>query len=171
MKLVFNSEALRPPITGVGNYAYHLLRELVAGDLIGESYCFNGEQWLSGDEQLAVTGAVKADGSQVPGGRLSALVRDFRAAVATLPGAKAAYDGIMDRRFASFVRDLNNALYHEPNYVLKPFKGPCVTTVHDLSHLHFPHFHEEHVRHWLEGLPESLDRADAIITVSNVVRQ
>lgn len=171
MRLVFNSEALRPPITGVGNYTYHLLRELVAGGMIEQAHCFDGTHWLDGCDQIAATEAVKAEGSQVPGGRMTALMRDFRATVAMLPGAKKAYDGIMDRRFATFVRDLNDTIYHEPNYVLKPFNGPTVTTVHDLSHLHFPHFHEQHVRHWLEGLPESLDRADAIITVSNVVRQ
>lgn len=171
MKLVFNSEALRPPITGVGNYTYHLLRELLAGGLVDEAHCFNGEGWLTGVQQLAATAAVKAEGSQVPGGRIAGLVRDLRAAVATIPGAKALYDSVMDRRFDTFVRGLEGALYHEPNYILKPFDGPAVTTVHDLSHLHFPHFHEDHVRRWLDALPDSLSRADAIITVSGVVRQ
>jgi alpha-1,3-rhamnosyl/mannosyltransferase len=171
VKLVFNAEALRPPITGVGNYSYHLLRELVAAELVDEAHCFTGAGWLSGAEQLAATAAIKAEGAQLPGGRVAGLVRELRAAVAAIPGTKALYDAIMDRRFDTFTRGLEGALYHEPNYILKAFDGPAVTTVHDLSHLHFPHFHEAHVLKWLDALPESLSRADAIITVSDVVRR
>ena len=32
MELIFNAEALRPPITGVGNYSFHLLRQFLASD-------------------------------------------------------------------------------------------------------------------------------------------
>jgi alpha-1,3-rhamnosyl/mannosyltransferase len=77
----------------------------------------------------------------------------------------------MDRRFERTANTLVGAVYHETNYILKPYAGPCVTTVHDLSHIRFPQYHHAHVIEWLErGLPATLDRADCIITVSDVIR-
>jgi alpha-1,3-rhamnosyl/mannosyltransferase len=67
---------------------------------------------------------------------------------------------------------LKEALYHEPNYVLVPFNGPCVVTVHDLSHIHYPQYHPvERVRHMDKRLPASLARASRVITVSDFVRR
>ena len=60
MKLILNGEALRPPITGVGNYSYHLLGQYLEGGQFDEVHCFTGTNWLSGDAQLAFTGAHRA---------------------------------------------------------------------------------------------------------------
>jgi alpha-1,3-rhamnosyl/mannosyltransferase len=88
-----------------------------------------------------------------------------------IPGTKPLYSYVMDKRFERTANEIPNAVYHETNYVLKPYAGPCVTTVHDFSHLRYPQFHPGHVIEWLgKGLSRSLDRADCIITVSNLVR-
>jgi alpha-1,3-rhamnosyl/mannosyltransferase len=77
----------------------------------------------------------------------------------------------MDRRFGQLANRLTSAVYHETNYILKPFAGPCLTTVHDLSHKRFPQYHPRHLVDWLDRfLPGSLARADCIITVSDIVR-
>jgi len=63
------------------------------------------------------------------------------------------------------------AVYHEPNFVLKPFDGPCVATIHDLSHLRYPQFHpRERVVYLERHLPATLERADLIVTPSEFVR-
>lgn len=171
MNLVFNAEALRPPITGVGNYSFHLLRELMAQSLVDEVHSFTGTLWQDGAAQLAATKALlaRADSPQVAAGP-GAMAR-LRTLVGRVPGVKAAYDKILDRRFERHANTVPNAVYHETNYILKPYAGTCITTVHDLSHLRFPEFHPAEVVAWLEtSIAASLARADRVITVSQVVR-
>ncbi|MGB1142168.1 MAG: hypothetical protein ACPG1A_14800, partial [Halioglobus sp.] len=66
MNLLFNAESLRPPITGVGNYSYHLLGELMAQSLVDDVHSFTGTGWQDGAAQLAATAALKAQGGQPP---------------------------------------------------------------------------------------------------------
>lgn len=171
MKLILNAEALRPPITGVGNYTYHLLEQFVKRQEVDEVHCFTGTHWQSGDAQLVSTAALKAasGGSEQPA--MQQAISRLRTFIGHIPGAKPLYEAVMDRRFARFANAVPDAVYHETNYVLKPYAGTCLTTVHDLSHVRFPQYHPQHLVAWLERhLPASLDRADCIITVSNVVR-
>lgn len=171
MKLILNAEALRPPITGVGNYTLHLLEQFVGLDTIDEVHCFTGTDWRSGDEQLASTAAIKAAvGSSDQQLKQLAIAR-LRTMIGHMPGAKPLYSLVMDRRFGQIANRLTSAVYHETNYILKPFAGPCMTTVHDLSHKRFPQYHPRHLVAWLDRfLPGSLARADCIITVSDIVR-
>lgn len=170
MRLIFNAEALRPPVTGVGYYSYHLLEQFVLGEEVDGVDCFTGTHWQGGREQLAMTEALLAGGGDTAGG--SSMSRRVRNAVGMIPGTRALYDTVMERRFKRHANAVRNAVYHETNYILKPFRGPCVTTVHDLSHIRFPQFHPPQVVEWLERrLPDTLQRADAVITVSNVVRE
>ncbi len=172
MKLILNAEALRPPITGVGNYTFHLLEQFISLAGIDEVQCFTGTGWQSGDAQLAATLACKTRDSSHAAGIQARAVQRARELVGHIPGAKPLYARVMDNRFAAFANRSPGAVYHETNYVLKPFAGPCVTTVHDLSHLRFPQYHSRHVVDWLDRyLPASLARADRIITVSNLVRR
>lgn len=171
MNLIFNAEALRPPITGVGNYSYHLLSQYVEEAQFPEVHCFTGTGWQDAEAQLAFTGALKARSDlERPGVRERAIAR-VRKMIGAIPGAKPLYDHVMERRFERYANAIKDAVYHETNYILKPYAGPCVTTVHDLSHIRYPEFHPPNVIEWLGGnLARSLERADRVITVSNVVR-
>lgn len=171
MELILNAEALRPPITGVGNYTFHLLEQYLDSDLVEEVHCFSGTHWLGGDEQRAITAALKAQGSSSKKHVADLAIEQLREAIGKIPGTKAFYSRVMDRRFERTANKIPTAVYHETNYILKPYAGACVTTVHDLSHIRYPQFHHAHVIEWLERhLPRSLERADSIITVSNLVR-
>jgi alpha-1,3-rhamnosyl/mannosyltransferase len=60
-----------------------------------------------------------------------------------------------------------HSIYHEPGYILMPFEGNAVTTVHDLSHLRFPQHHpKERVIHLEKNLQRTVQTAKGIITVS-----
>jgi len=171
VNLIFNAEALRPPITGVGNYTFHLLEQFLRLDDIEAVHCFTGTHWQSGEAQLAATARLKSvDGSGGKGAGDRAIAR-LRGLIGCIPGTRPLYTRVMDRRFERFANAVPDAVYHETNYILKPYAGACLTTVHDLSHVRFPQYHPGHLVEWLERhLPSSLARADAIITVSNVVR-
>jgi alpha-1,3-rhamnosyl/mannosyltransferase len=171
--LIFNAEALRPPVTGIGYYSLHLLQECLKRDDIGDVHCFTGTAWQDGLSQVASTVAHLGDGGGTPAGAGQAVVQGLRSVIGMVPGTKALYDRVMERRFEKYANGLpGNAVYHETNYILKPYRGPCVTTVHDLSHVRYPQFHHPHVVQRLDRLlPASLERADRVITVSDVVRR
>jgi glycosyltransferase involved in cell wall biosynthesis len=62
-------------------------------------------------------------------------------------------------------------LYHEPTYLLLGERIPAVVTVHDLSFVHYPEAHPAgRVRMLDRRLPRSLERARAVITDSEAVR-
>ncbi len=171
MKLILNAEALRPPITGVGNYTFHLLEQYLEGVLVEDVHCFTGTHWLTGHAQREITAALKAESGKHKKSVRDLTVAQIRAAIGKIPGSKALYSFVMDKRFERTANNIANAVYHETNYILKPYAGACVTTVHDLSHIRYPQFHPPHLVEWLErALPQSLDRADRIITVSDIVR-
>jgi len=172
VKLILNAEALRPPITGVGNYTYHLLEQYLKGVLVEDVLCFTGTHWLTGHTQQQITAAIKAENGKVRNCTREVVRQRLRATVGGIPGTKALYSLVMDKRFERRANEISNAVYHETNYILKPYAGACVTTVHDLSHIRYPQFHPPHRVEWLERfLPLSLDRADRIITVSDIVRR
>jgi len=172
VKLILNAEALRPPITGVGNYTYHLLEQYLKGVLVEDVLCFTGTHWLTGHTQQQITAAIKAENGKVRNCTREVVRQRLRATVGGIPGTKALYSFVMDKRFERRANEISNAVYHETNYILKPYAGACVTTVHDLSHIRYPQFHPPHRVEWLERfLPLSLDRADRIITVSDIVRR
>lgn len=172
MKLILNAEALRPPITGVGNYTYHLLEQFLKGDYVDEVHCFSGTHWLTGTEQQALTSDIRTRRETGDKKKLDAVASRIRTTIGNLPGTQALYSFVMDRRFERTANDIPGGVYHETNYVMKPYAGPCVTTVHDLSYIRYPQHHSDHLIEWLKNsLPKTLDRADCILTVSDIVRE
>jgi alpha-1,3-rhamnosyl/mannosyltransferase len=74
--------------------------------------------------------------------------------------------------FAAGVHAFRPQVYHEPNYVAFPFRGPTVVTVHDLSFVHFPETHPaDRLRHLNRHLPSTLARAAHVLTDSEEVRR
>jgi glycosyltransferase involved in cell wall biosynthesis len=171
VKLILNAKALRPPITGVGNYTYHLLEQYLQGRDIDEVHCFSGSHWLTGQDQCALTAGIRARREKDARSRMDGAFSLLRDTVSKIPGTQALFTSVMDKRFERSANRIPDAVYHETNYVLRPYAGPCVTTVHDLSHVRFPHYHADHLIEWLDtNLRQSLDRADCVITVSDIVR-
>lgn len=165
--ILFNGESLAPPLTGIGNYAYQLIQHVSAPGSGFDAACFrNGsirparavfdelserspEQVWRRERTMAWL-HVLADRTTFPYHLHQWRTRRaFRRSSARLEGP---------------------VLYHEPNYVLKPFDGPSITTVHDLSVFRYPQFHPASRVRFLESqLGKSLERADRIVTDSALI--
>jgi glycosyltransferase involved in cell wall biosynthesis len=169
MKLIINAESLAPPRTGIGLYTSNLLRQfsprLPAADL---QIFYQRKLWPAA-EGLAHCDQLQADHSERHERIKTALYQ--LAGRTYLPYRY--YQFRNQRAFRHHTRTVDaHTLYHEPNFIVKPFDGPAVTTVHDLSFLHYPEFHPAaRVRFLERHLPASLHRADHVITVSELVRQ
>jgi len=162
MDVLLNVESLAPPLAGIGRYTSVLVNGLRGR--VDSLRCFAHLEWVSPQQALA-----QAEASST--GRVSGLREAIRKTLRGIPGAYPLRATLRDAAFWRLSRPFREAVYHEPNYILKPYAGPCVATVHDISHIHYPDFHpRERVSFMNKGLPRSLRRAQRIITVSDFVR-
>ena len=163
MDVILNIGSLQPPITGIGNYTLHLLRGLQRNQHIKAVKCFSGMRWLE-DAELE-----KYTGRPIRNGHLPARGKKI---VRALPFAQQMYSVLSGRLFYLHARACKDSIYHEPGYLLKPFKGCAITTVHDLSHLRFPQHHPaKRVKHLKRNLEKTLYRAAHIITDSQFTKK
>lgn len=165
LNVILGAESLRPPLTGIGKYTWHLLSGLLGKDtgIAGRVECFSGASWKPAAEYLGAARAPAPDRSGARG--LRRLLRGVPWSYEARHMAK----GLILRATAP---KLGRAVYHEPNYVLRPIDAPAVVSCHDLSFIRYPEHHpRERVRHLDRHLKDSLDRAARVLTDSDFVRR
>lgn len=147
---------LRQPLTGIGHYTQRLGMGLERHPGIDRVLYFERFSWS------------RTRARQV---RKAPLEEKVKAQARRIPLAADLYHGLRRACFRLTSARSGAALYHEPNYLLMPFDGPCAATIHDLSYFHYPQFHpKERIRRMEKGMPQTLKRADHLITVSEFVR-
>ncbi len=155
MKIVINATPLLARRSGIGRYVYQLASNLLRLDSANEYTFFYGYsfgRYLRTQPDQAVM-AAKAVATR--------LLKDpWRLREAIHRAAFCA--GRINRGFD---------LYHEPNYVPLPFRGPLVITVCDLSVLRYPETHPPQRVAWFErGFLPAVKRARRVITISHHVK-
>jgi glycosyltransferase involved in cell wall biosynthesis len=155
MRVIFNVDAITAPLTGIGRYALELARGLAQHRDIDALRLYSAYRWVDDPEHaLAANRTIAAVRRNVP----------FKGL------ALEAYTQARAGMFRLHSRRMQDWLLHTPNYVLMPFGGPAVTTVHDLSWLSYPETHPaERVRFLDRHLPRSLEKAAAILTDSDFI--
>jgi alpha-1,3-rhamnosyl/mannosyltransferase len=157
MRIAFNATPLLSPLTGVGQYAFHLAQQLLARVPEGiDPEFFYGLYW-----DRAVREA------PLPAAR--ALLPWLRNHV---PFAYPMRRALMNRRFSRHAAGRGFDVYHETSYLPMRFDGPTVVTAHDLSWIRYPETHpRERVATMDRHFPAALERADLVITDSAFVKQ
>lgn len=157
MNVLLSTYTLKYPVTGIGWYTHYLRKGLQAHSAINQLVClpvFSDSQAYAKKKQYFQATVKK-------------LIRSW----------VGSYNGLNDYRNYSFNKKTRcfsqeNFIYHEPCYILRPYSGVKICSVHDLSHLHYPEFHPpERVKFLLRYLNRSLENADHIITGSQFVRR
>ena len=155
MRLAFNATALLSPLTGIGQYGYHLAGELLNTAGLQTDF-FYGTFW--GDKRHVA--GHRSFSQAVPWARkytpyYTQISRLYRQYVFTRQTKTVKYD-----------------VYHEPNYLPLHFKGPTVVTVHDLSWIRYPETHPvERVEMMNRYFEKALSQSSALITDAEFVRQ
>ena len=158
-EVLFNTETLRYPVTGIGRYVLGLGTALRAGAATPAVVFHPRPPAWPGDAPPAAPVS----------GRAAAAYR-LRRTLRGVPGVPAAAAWWRDRRFCHGLPRPLPALYHEPNYIPRPFPGATVVTCHDLSHLRYPALHpRDRLAYLARRLPPALDRAARIIVPSAFV--
>ncbi|MCF8106548.1 MAG: glycosyltransferase family 4 protein [Desulfohalobiaceae bacterium] len=164
MNVLLNLESLAPPLTGVGRYSLEILRGVTESKEVSRVYSFVHYHWVDPSD-FVVTNSSQ---TLVAGKRKFQAVKDI---IKKIPYAFQLKNNLDDLFFYRQSKKLKNCLYHETNYVCRPFPGPKVVTVHDLSHIHYPEYHPRDRVEWLNrGLRKTLENAEQIITVSRYIK-
>jgi glycosyltransferase involved in cell wall biosynthesis len=101
----------------------------------------------------------------------------LRAAVRAVPGLLALRARYERRRLDHVAADMARrtgrpVVYHELNMIARPFSGPTVVTVNDLSWLAHPTLHPAERVAWISrGMPRTLRQATRFIAISNFTAQ
>lgn len=157
MRVVLNVDAIQPPLTGIGHYALQLARGLRRHPAISDIRYFSAYRWLTDPEQ-----ALAANRSMA----------QMRHWIPCKPLALNLYGKARSLAFLWQTRTLKHSVLHSPNYILLPFHGPAVATIHDLSYLHYPQHHpRERIVFMEQQMPRTLRQATAIICDSTFVRR
>jgi len=155
VRVILNVDAISAPLTGIGRYALELANGLAGHAAIDELRLYSAFRWVDN-----------------PGHALAAnrTIARLRKNLPFKTQALELYTHLRGTLFRAHTRRLQGFLLHTPNYILMPFDGPTVTTVHDLSALNYPETHPiERVRFLDRHLPRTLERADCVLTDSQFI--
>lgn len=161
--VVLSVDAVRPPLTGVGRYTKELAEHLPAHEEIK----------LRLHTRHGFVDALPNMG----GGEASHWLARGRSLVTKrllkTPFLVDMADAYFTRQGGRHLAGLPDAVFHGPNFYL-PYdtRGPKVVTIHDLSIYKLPHFHPpERVRYMHTHVQRSIEIADAVIVVSEAMKQ
>ncbi|MBP9800233.1 MAG: glycosyltransferase family 4 protein [Sterolibacterium sp.] len=153
--IAFNASLLSAPRTGIGQYIAGLVGALHAQPEI-KLRLFLGGQW---HDQLPAADTAHSMRTS----RLNALLRP-------LPGAYPLRRFFAQRAFQRHLADQHCDLYHEPTLWPLAAPLPLVMTLHDLSHLRYPHTHPAGRRREIERhLEPAVRRAARILVDSDFI--
>lgn len=140
MKVLFDGLCITQQRTGIGNYAYELLKHFCNVPLMDVTAILQKPKGQFRDlEELYEN-------------RIIYSFKESKYLPFQMPGFKK-FD-----------------ILHAPNYIPAIFSGKTVVTIHDLSYIIFPEYHIKKVLWILEHYKDRMYNADAIITDSNSVK-
>ncbi|CAG4885577.1 glycosyltransferase family 4 protein [Paraburkholderia gardini] len=171
MKLLFDLNSLRPPRSGIGYYAQHLLEGLRGQPDVEDVAGWVGATVFEGERltDLIADQAALQKAVQFSDGLKAKLLQKSRG----LPGLYRMRTVMRHNASRALRGDFaqRGYIYHETNFVASPYKGPSVVTVHDLSHRRHPEFHPRVAVEYLDReLPRTLRQAQTIIADSIYTR-
>ena len=166
IKLLVDIQLLLRRRTGVGNYIFYLLREVLEDTRIDDIVGVDGWRFYQREElkQLLLPAPLAGEGSGKGGFGVAVLrripyLRQIRGAIQALSIT------LQRGRYHDY-------LFWGGNYTLPPLRGlRSIVTVYDLSHLHYPEFHPaDRVRFLTAHLPGVMARASAVAVISAATR-
>lgn len=156
MKVILNVDAISQPLTGIGRYTLELANALKNISSIEQLKLFSNGRWIDHPEQIMTENHwLSLIRNNIPFKRL----------------ALAIYGKKRNFSFIKKARNLQDYIFHSPNFILMPFSGPSVATIHDLSFIRHPQSQPSSTIGFLhKHLPITIQQASALITPSNFIK-
>jgi alpha-1,3-rhamnosyl/mannosyltransferase len=167
IKLLVDIQPLLRRRTGVGNYIFYLLRELLEDSRVEDVVGVDGWRFYQRAElqQLLLPAPLAGQGSGKGGFGVAVLRR--------IPYLRQIRNAIQALSIKLQWRHYHGYLFWGGNYTLPPLGDlKSIVTVYDLSHLHCPEFHPvARVRFLTAHLPSVMARANAVAVISEATRE
>ena len=179
MRIIVNITSLVPPLTGIGWYTFNLLQGLLASRRVAD---ITGVGIFRGYSRQRLENKIEDLREHSPGqAQTQAQTQSSRNGImfsrmrGNIMPFLARFRGIRQPVhryiFSQAAKQARSDIYWEPNYILNPFSGATLATVHDLSHLRHPEYHPEaRLAHMNRYMDDSMERASRIIVVSDFTR-
>jgi alpha-1,3-rhamnosyl/mannosyltransferase len=164
--MLLAGESLVGRRSGVGRVTAQIADNIHRSPAVGEIAFAIGDRIEPADFLDRAASAEVAHDDRPPSARAA---RAFLARLPVLPAIRRARTRRrLNRAAAQLGAPWNGrVVYFEPNLIAKPFDGPTVVAVHDLSWRHDPDFHPPDRVAWIERrLPASLAQASRIVCIS-----
>ena len=158
MKLLYNSLPMAPPISGIGHYTTILSDSVIKHPSIETVKYFNHKTVLAEKPEFGGSG------------KEMAIVKFMHKVANTALIAPLAMSCI-HFQLSKKINLLHDFIYHETNYMLMPFDGISISTIHDLSFIHYRDLHPKgRIQYFEREMPKTLERADHFIAVSQFTK-
>ncbi len=155
LRVILNADAIMPPLTGIGRYAFELARGLKTHAAVEDLKLYSIHQWVDDADAALVANAPFAKARKHALFKTQALEWSV---------------WLRGTLFRWHARRMRDYVLHTPNYILMPFDGPTATTVHDLSWIRYPETHPiERVTFMNRHMARTLERANVVLTDSEFV--
>lgn len=159
------------PMTGIGNYSFHIMKALLRGDTNLRFSGFDLTSWRSLDHQALDRMAASKELARATKSASGGLAGLKKLAVQGLRQSKLA-PALYRAQFARTVKRQSFDLFHAFNFL--PFSDPGVVTlpvVYDLSFIRYPQSHPTERLRRLEQLPRVLESTPLVHTISEFSRR
>lgn len=148
LRLILSVEALSPPLSGIGRYAWELASRLPLSGSVENIRFFHQGRWIVNPADL-----------------LNPKFHPLRKTWLQKKEPK----WLRDQRLKLQCRD---RLFHGPNYFLPAYSGNGVATIHDLSVFRFPETHPvERIKQFEACFMATLGKASHLITDTEAIRR
>ncbi len=160
MNVVLSIESIRPPLAGIGRYAWELATRLPLSPEVDTIRFLSDGLWRQLPELAQANGLAQASQSR----------QDWRHRLGKNPLVSQLYGKLMPK-LASF--QLNrlgrskDAVFHGPNFFVPEINLPSVVTIHDLSAYHPSDWHPQtRITRMRHLIPQAVARANIVLTDS-----
>lgn len=160
MRLAFNATALLSPLTGIGQYGFHLAGELLKMPELDIDF-FYGTTW----DKRRLTSIPSGVGQVM----MPWMKPWIKQRIPFYPQIGRLY---RQHQFTKQVKAAKFDVHHEPNYLPLRMDVPTVITAHDLSWIRYPEMHPaQRVAVMNRYFEKALYQASAVITDAEFVKQ
>lgn len=169
----FETDILRGPMTGIGNYCFHLVKALLEQKSALQFHEFSHMACrpFDLDDLIRIEQVQGKHADSTKLSRRASLVRKaslaMRARLAQAPTARRLYREFQAIRFQRLPQNVSLDVFHAFRFV--PFAEldvPVLPVVYDLSFVRYPDVHPKDRLRQLEKLPKVLERAGLVQTIS-----
>lgn len=152
LNVVFSTDCIKYPLTGIGRYAFELAKEL---------------QQREEEIQLTYLHGIRVADSLAVASESGQSVQSLKRKLQKSKAVSEIYRLTFPLIKSLALKKFKHHIFHSPNYYLPPRVPHCVATFHDLSVFHWPQFHPAGRVHLMQKeLRNTVSRASVLITDS-----